>query len=104
MDNMEYYYLSTEAAKIDKPTAELGPMHRIADMDSDDAGVFAAIDASFTAIATGLLITDDDIKAERLAVYTLADQKFMQQAMAHAYNGHVFEDAVTPGQPWMAIS
>lgn len=104
MQNMEYYYLSAEAAKVDKPIAQLGPVHRISLAENEEVGFCALTDEFTTSAPLDVPITDEDIEAECQAVYTAADRRFAAQAMALAYNGRVFEDSATPCSPWRSLS
>ncbi|KAF9489730.1 hypothetical protein BDN71DRAFT_283261 [Pleurotus eryngii] len=103
MDNMEYYYLSAEAAKIDRPLASLGPVHRLADMD-DETGDQENDTNHRDAVATESSITDEAIAAEHEAVYTAADRRFAKQAMLFAHTAGVFNANMTATSPWQGLS
>lgn len=103
MDNMEYYYLSAEAASIEHPVASLGPVHHLADMDNvEGQDVDGLIPLQGDTLESS--ITDEAIEAEHAAIYTPADRRFAREALLFAHTAGVFDANASPALPWAPVS
>lgn len=104
MDNIDYYYLSAEAANIPEAKAGEGPVHKLAALTA--ASLEVDCDAEETA-GTGDAaeeVTQELLEQAFRSVYTPRDQIFASQAMAVAEASGIFSNTPARRDVWSAVA
>lgn len=102
MDNMEYYYLSSEAANISEADASQGPVPdraMLSTLEDEEAGLFVT-----SSYDTNTEVDEDTMEGALNSIYTPGDRLFAMQAMEAAATSGIFRDVTEEPPQWKAIA
>ncbi|KAF9499205.1 hypothetical protein BDN71DRAFT_1428246 [Pleurotus eryngii] len=105
MDNIDYYYLSAEAANVSDVHANEGPVHKLAELVDEDITLNPDVNPSqYVQDDKDVVLSPDLIEHALDSVYTPKDHLFAHQTMQIALAIKIFEETSQERDSWSSIA